>query len=75
MSVSRELTSRDRAQKILLSSSLPIICAIGAVADMWTLVELVCFFPQSIALALALSFALQGGDAGVEGEVTLQGNG
>jgi hypothetical protein len=42
---------------------------------MWTLVELVCFFPQSIALALALSFALQAKDAGVEDEVALQGKG
>ena len=75
LSISRELANRDRAQTILLGSSIPVICAIGAVAGMWTLVELVCFFPQSIALALALSFALQARDAGVEDEVTLQGKG
>jgi hypothetical protein len=42
---------------------------------MWTLVELMCFFPQSIALALALSFAFQARGAGAEDKVTLQGKG
>jgi len=73
LSISRELTSRDRAQTVLLSLSIPVICAIGAVAGMWTLVEVICFFPQSVALALALSFVFQAQGVSAEEAVAFRG--
>ena len=59
LSLSRELTSRTRLQTMLLASSVPIICAIGAAFGMQNLAAVMCFFPQAIALALALGFTLQ----------------
>jgi hypothetical protein len=75
LSVSRELTDRDRVQTVLLGLSIPIICAIGVVAGMQTLVEVMCFFHQSVALALALSFVLRARDAPIEEGVTFRGKG
>ena len=45
----------------------------GAVAGMWTLVEIICFFPQSIALALALSFVFPAQGVTVEKTVAFRG--
>ena len=73
LSISRELTSRDRAQTVLLGLSIPVICAIGAVAGMWTLVVVICFFPQSVALALALSFVFPAQVVSVEETVAFRG--
>jgi len=56
-----------------VSLSIPVICAIGAVAGMWTLVEVICFFPQSVALALALSFVFQAQGVSAEEAVAFRG--
>jgi hypothetical protein len=44
---------------MLLGLSIPVVCTVGALAGMQTLVEVLCFFPQSIALALAVGFVFQ----------------
>lgn len=75
LSISRELTYRDRLQTILLGMSIPVICAIGAVAGIQTLVQVMCFFHQSVALALALRYILGARDAPVEERVTFRGKG
>lgn len=75
LSISRELTNRGRGQTILLGFSVPAICALGAAAGMRTLVEVMCFFHQSVALALALSFVLRARDVSVEEEPTFRGKG
>ena len=75
LSVSRELTDRNRIQTILLSLSIPVICAVGAAAGMQTLVEVMYFFHQSVALALALSFVLRARDAPIGDGVTSRGKG
>ena len=40
---------------------------------MWTLVEVICFFPQSVALALALSFVFQAQGVSAEEAVAFRG--
>lgn len=62
-------------QTILVGLSIPVICAIGVVAGMHTLVDVMCFFHQSVAVALALSFVFRACDAPLEEGVTCRGKG